>query len=61
MSDQPTDWVWWLVLLISALWKQRQVDVCEFQASQGCYKEKPCLEKQRDRETETETDSKKEL
>ena len=39
-------WYWVVVvLLIPALWRQRQVDGCEFQASQRCDKEKPCLRK----------------
>jgi hypothetical protein len=44
--------MWWHVTLIPALWKERQLDLCEFEASlvyrvsslnsQG-YTEKPCL------------------
>jgi hypothetical protein len=27
------DWEWWLTLLIPALWRQMQVDLCELQDS----------------------------
>jgi hypothetical protein len=48
--------VWWFTPLISALRRQRKLDLCEFKASlvykefqerQGWYTEKLCLEKQK--------------
>ena len=49
--------VWWLTLLISALGRQRQAQISEFQDSQG-YAEKPCLEKQKNKKTKKQNQNK---
>jgi hypothetical protein len=53
----PAPWCLLVRILTLALRRQRQVDICEsqpglqseFQDSQGCYREKPCLGKQNKR------------
>ena len=45
--------VWWHKSLILALWRQRQAELCEFEANLG-YREKPCVEEKRERKGERE-------
>jgi hypothetical protein len=45
----------WPVMVKQVFDLSRQVDLCEFQNSQGCYTEKPCLGKNQTR-TKTTTD-----
>ena len=44
LKNQRAGWHWW-ISFIPALRRQRQADHCEFELSQRCCTEKPCLEK----------------